>query len=94
MKSSSVKTVEFDIKTPVSPLDLLRSLWYNIDSKERDTMQRYFNITANCRPKEHYMVDLTSRLEEIKQMIDKGQYFTINKGRQFGKTTTLRALEN
>ena len=56
-------------------------------------MQRYFNITANCRPKEHYMVDLTSRLEEIKQMIDKGQYFTINKGRQFGKTTTLRALE-
>ena len=27
-------------------------------------------------------------------MVDRGQYFCINKGRQYGKTTTLSALEN
>lgn len=39
------------------------------------------------------MVDLTSRLAQIREMIDHGQYFTINRGRQYGKTTTLEALE-
>lgn len=38
------------------------------------------------------MVDLQSRLEAIKEMVDAGQYFTINRARQYGKTTTLRAL--
>lgn len=38
------------------------------------------------------MVDITDRLEQIKKMIDAGQYFTINRARQYGKTTTLRAL--
>lgn len=55
-------------------------------------MPKSFNITGACRPAKHYMVDLTSRLEEIKKMIDDGQYFTINCGRQYGKTTMLRAL--
>lgn len=39
------------------------------------------------------MVNLDSRLEAIKDMIDNGMYFTINRGRQYGKTTTLEALE-
>lgn len=56
-------------------------------------MERYFNITGCCYPEEHYMVNLDSRLAEIKKMIDKGQYFCINKGRQYGKTTTIMALE-
>lgn len=56
-------------------------------------MERYFNITGCCFPEEHYMVNLDSRLAEIKKMIDKGQYFCINKGRQYGKTTTILALE-
>ena len=56
-------------------------------------MERYFNITGSCNPKEHYMVNLDSRLAEIKKMIDKGQYFCINRGRQYGKTTTIQALE-
>lgn len=56
-------------------------------------MERYFNITGSCNPQEHYMVNLDSRLAEIKKMIDKGQYFCINKGRQYGKTTTILALE-
>ena len=55
-------------------------------------MNRYFNITGCCNPQEHYMVNLDSRLAQIKKMVDKGQYFSINKGRQYGKTTILKAL--
>ena len=51
-----------------------------------------FNITGTCYPESHYMVNLDSRLAQIKQMVDAGKYFSINKGRQYGKTTTLRAL--
>ena len=56
-------------------------------------MERYFNITGCCNPQEHYMVNLDSRLAQIKKMIDRGQYFCINRGRQYGKTTILGALE-
>lgn len=54
-------------------------------------MAKVFNITADCKPGQHYMVNLDKRLEEIKKLIDAGQYFTINRARQYGKTTTLRA---
>ena len=57
-------------------------------------MGRYFNTEGCCYPDEHYMVNLDSRLKEIKSMVDAGKYFTINRGRQYGKTTTLCALEN
>ena len=51
-----------------------------------------FNTTAVCIPSKHYMVDLAKRVEEIKKMVDAGAYFTINRARQYGKTTTLNAL--
>ena len=57
-------------------------------------MERSFNITGACNPQEHYMVNLDSRLTEITKMVDAGKYFVINRGRQYGKTTTLNALEN
>ena len=38
------------------------------------------------------MVDITARLRQIRAMVDAGQYFTINRARQYGKTTTIRAL--
>ncbi len=56
-------------------------------------MEKRFNITGSCFPEMHYMVDITDRLEKIKEMIDRGDYFVINRGRQYGKTTTLKALE-
>lgn len=56
-------------------------------------MSKVFNVTGNCISDKHYMVDLTSRLEAIRKMIDAGQYITINRARQYGKTTTLMALE-
>ena len=53
-----------------------------------------FNVTGTCIPDMHYMVDITAKLEQIKTMVDKKLYFTINRARQYGKTTTLLALEH
>lgn len=53
---------------------------------------KVFNTTAVCIPKKHYMVDLSERVKEIKKLVDAGKYFTINRARQYGKTTTLTAL--
>lgn len=55
---------------------------------------RYFNTEGVCRPDEHYMVRLDDRLRKIKRLyVDRRKYFVINRGRQYGKTKTLRALE-
>ena len=51
-----------------------------------------FNTTAVCIPAKHYMVDLSARVKEIKKMVDAGKYFTINRARQYGKTTTIDLL--
>lgn len=56
-------------------------------------MAKEFNVTAVCIPEKHYMADISQRLKKIKTLIDNGCYFTINKARQYGKTTTLIALE-
>lgn len=56
-------------------------------------MPKKFNVTGVCLPGRHYMVNLDSRLVKIKALVDDGMYFTINKARQYGKTTTLIALE-
>ena len=56
-------------------------------------MRKIFNVTADCKPNLHYMVDISSRLKRIRGYIDRGEYFTINRARQYGKTTTLRALK-
>lgn len=55
---------------------------------------RYFNTEGVCSPDQHYMVRLDERLDKIKRLyVDRGKYFVINRGRQYGKTTTLYALE-
>ncbi|MDE6054126.1 MAG: hypothetical protein K2G55_10270 [Lachnospiraceae bacterium] len=56
-------------------------------------MGRYFNTEGECRPEVHYMVRFDDRLKRIKEeYVDKGKYFIINRGMQYGKTTTLKAL--
>ncbi|MCI5596794.1 MAG: AAA-like domain-containing protein, partial [Lachnospiraceae bacterium] len=62
------------------------------EKHNRNIPKRVFNTTGICDPVEHYMVDLTQRLSEIRKLVDEGKYFTINRARQFGKTTTLHAL--
>ena len=53
---------------------------------------REYNTTGVCIPSKHYMVDISDKVAEIRKMIDSGYYFTINRGRQYGKTTTLFEL--
>lgn len=52
-----------------------------------------FNTTGICKPEQHYMVDIRERLIQIKALVDEGEYFVINRARQYGKTTTLFALK-
>ena len=52
-----------------------------------------FNTTGLCNPKKHYMVNIDERLRQMRNMIDEGDYFVISRARQYGKTTTLSALE-
>ncbi len=56
-------------------------------------MTKKFNVTGPCIPQKHYMTDTTECIGQIREMIDEGAYFTINRARQYGKTTMLTALE-
>ncbi len=55
-------------------------------------MPKYFNVTGLCVPDKHYMVNRAECVRRIQRMVDAGDYFTMNRARQYGKTTTLFAL--
>jgi len=55
-------------------------------------MRKEFNITGSCNPQWHYMVNTEERFKAVEALIDKGKYFTINRARQYGKTTTLHTI--
>ena len=55
-------------------------------------MKKRFNSTGVCVSRKHYMVNISNKLKQIKELIDNEFYFTINKPRQYGKTTTLNEL--
>jgi hypothetical protein len=62
--------------------------------QEDTVMAKKFCITGTCVPEKNYMVDISDRIDRItKDYIEQGQYFTINRARQYGKTTTLFLLE-
>lgn len=65
-----------------------------VDSLTEDKTKktRIFNTTGSCNPNDHYMVSLEECLAQVRILVDDGKYFTINRARQFGKTTTLNAL--
>jgi hypothetical protein len=52
-------------------------------------MKKRFNVTGVCFPTEHYMADYTAKYARIVEMVEQGDYFTINRPRQYGKTTAL-----
>ena len=52
-------------------------------------MKKYFNVTGNCNPQRHYMVDVSRKFEQVMDLIEQGEYFAINRPRQYGKTTML-----
>jgi hypothetical protein len=51
-----------------------------------------FNVAGPCNPKKHYMVNIDDKLKTIQNMIERGDYFVINRPRQYGKTTVLSQL--
>lgn len=57
-------------------------------------MQKTFCTAGTCIPGKNYMVDISGRIDRItREYIENGQYFTIDRARQYGKTTTLYLLE-
>lgn len=57
-------------------------------------MPKKICVTGICIPEKNYMVDISKRIDTIMHdYIENGQYFTINRARQYGKTTTLYLLE-
>ncbi|GHT18244.1 hypothetical protein AGMMS4957_00110 [Bacteroidia bacterium] len=57
-------------------------------------MARYFNVAGPCNEAKHYMIEASSRLTGITELIDHEQYFVIHAPRQSGKTTFLMDLTN
>lgn len=55
-------------------------------------MKKTFNITGTCYPEDHYLMDNTRQLQAVRALIEGGNYFTINRPRQYGKTTTFYFL--
>ncbi|MBR4265008.1 MAG: hypothetical protein IKQ46_03015 [Bacteroidales bacterium] len=53
-------------------------------------MAKEFNTEVTCDPKLHYMVDTTNKMKVFERLIDRKKYFTINRARQFGKSTSLK----
>ncbi|MDR1675304.1 MAG: AAA-like domain-containing protein, partial [Tannerella sp.] len=53
---------------------------------------RYFNIAGPCNSTAHYMIEASTRLQGVEELIDSEQYFVIHAARQSGKTTYLQDL--
>ncbi|MDR1291149.1 MAG: hypothetical protein LBK06_08110, partial [Planctomycetaceae bacterium] len=53
---------------------------------------KHFNIAGPCNNADHYMINASTRLQGVEQLIDSKQYFVIHAARQSGKTTYLQDL--
>ena len=53
-----------------------------------------FNTTGKCIAERHYMVPIDRQVKYAAQMVEDNLYFCINRGRQYGKTTTLSFLSS
>jgi AAA-like domain len=57
-------------------------------------MEKEFNVTGACFSNQHYMADTSAKFKAITRLVEQGKYFTINRPRQYGKTTMLFRLAN
>ena len=57
-------------------------------------MAKVFNITGLCLAERHYMADVSEKLRQTLVMVERGDYFIINRPRQYGKTTMLELVAN
>ena len=42
-------------------------------------MIRYFNIAGPCKKEKHYMIEASTRLRGVEQLIDMEQYFVYDR---------------
>jgi hypothetical protein len=56
-------------------------------------MAKKFNITGRCISRQHYIADMSKKIKATTDMVEEGLYFIINRPRQYGKTTTLFAID-
>lgn len=52
-----------------------------------------FNTTGKMIATQHYMVPIDRQVNEAAKLVENNMYFCINRGRQYGKTTTLSFLK-
>ncbi len=52
-----------------------------------------FNTTGKCLADQHYMVRIDRQVNAAADLVERNMYFCINRGRQYGKTTTLAFLK-
>jgi AAA-like domain len=57
-------------------------------------MEKKFNVTGNCFSDKHYMADVSQKMAATLKLVQDGEYFIINRPRQYGKTTTLFSLSD
>ena len=57
-------------------------------------MAKKFNITGKCYPENHFMADVSGKMNQILEMVEQGDYFIINRPRQYGKTTALYSISD
>ncbi|NJN35180.1 MAG: AAA family ATPase [Saprospiraceae bacterium] len=55
-------------------------------------MEKKFNITGKCNANRHYMADVSNKSKSVIKLVEAGEYFIINRPRQYGKTTMLHNL--
>ena len=61
--------------------------------KTASRKRKKFNTAGLCIPQYHYMADVSDKVNLIiKEYIEEEEYFTINRARQYGKTTILYLL--
>ncbi len=94
-KITPTRTFAFDKFSPAfdTATSIVRDdMWEDNFRGENIRMGRKFNDTGLCVPERHYIVDTSRKIDQIMQLVEDGEYFTINRPRQFGKTTTLSLL--
>ena len=57
-------------------------------------MAKRFNTTGTCFPAKHYMADISAKFDVAIKLVENGDYFAINRPRQYGKTTMLYLLSH
>ncbi len=54
--------------------------------------KRFFNTAGTCIPSMHFTADISGKVQQVMEMIARGDYFIINRPRQYGKTTLIYHL--